>query len=229
MWGSEGMGVPFGFTTRSRTAPWDSAKVEARAQCAGEIGGVELLDLVLRVADGLGGTGAGASKEVDLLEKPLRLGGNRDVVYEVGKFFGAKFRPWGAVKTAGYLGKANVVPAAGGVVLDVADLVLSARREKNREVACAKAREFVLDTAQKLRQAILEGSGGPIAYIQANRSDMQRHRDRVRTEILALDEAARADRTRLVKYLRLLHSARECLGLPSLGEQGEREETGRVA
>ena len=170
-----------------------------------------------------------AGKVLEVLEKPLRFGGNRDVVYEVGKFFGAKFRPWGAVKTAGYLGKANAVLAAGGVVLDVADLILSVRREKKRDIARANARKFVLDTAQKFRQAILKGSGGPIAYIQANRSEMRKHRDLLHTEIVGLDEASAAERRRLAKYLLLLNSAREHLGLSPIREQDVEKETGRVA
>ena len=46
------------------------------------------------------------------------------VVYNVGKFFGVKFKPWGAVKVARVIGNAGrVIAAVGGVLAVVAQIV----------------------------------------------------------------------------------------------------------
>ena len=57
----------------------------------------------------------------------------RNTVYQIGKAIGVKFRPWGAVKLAGKLGKMSAVLSAVGVALDVADLFLDERRYEKRE------------------------------------------------------------------------------------------------
>lgn len=54
-------------------------------------------------------------------------------VYAVGKFFGVKFKPWGAVKVARALGNAGrVIAAVGGVLAVVAQIAEDHQNEKQR-------------------------------------------------------------------------------------------------
>jgi hypothetical protein len=55
------------------------------------------------------------------------------VVYNVGKFFGAKFQPWGAVKVARAIGNAGrVIAVAGGVLAVVAQIAEDRQQEAYR-------------------------------------------------------------------------------------------------
>jgi hypothetical protein len=55
------------------------------------------------------------------------------VVYNVGKFFGAKFQPWGAVRVARAVGNAGrVIAAVGGVLAVVAQVAEDRQKEKER-------------------------------------------------------------------------------------------------
>jgi hypothetical protein len=55
------------------------------------------------------------------------------VVYNVGKFFGAEFQPWGAVKVARAIGNAGrVISAVGGVLAVVAQIAEERQQEQYR-------------------------------------------------------------------------------------------------
>jgi hypothetical protein len=55
------------------------------------------------------------------------------VVYNVGKFFGVKFQPWGAVKVARAIGNAGrVISAVGGVLAVVAQIAEDRQQEQYR-------------------------------------------------------------------------------------------------
>ena len=55
------------------------------------------------------------------------------VVYSVGKFFGVKFQPWGAVKVAKAIGNAGrVIAAVGGVLAVVAQIAEDRQQEQYR-------------------------------------------------------------------------------------------------
>lgn len=54
-------------------------------------------------------------------------------VYNVGKFFGVKFQPWGAVKVAGTIGNAGrVISTVGGVLAVVAQIAEDRQQEQYR-------------------------------------------------------------------------------------------------
>ena len=55
------------------------------------------------------------------------------IVYDVGKFFGVKFKPWGAVKIARAMGNAGrIISAVGGVLAVGAQVVEDRQQEKHR-------------------------------------------------------------------------------------------------
>jgi hypothetical protein len=65
------------------------------------------------------------------------------VVYNVGKFFGVKFQPWGAVKVARALGNAGRVIGAVGAVLAVVAQVAEDRQQEQIRVQLRDARHGV--------------------------------------------------------------------------------------
>lgn len=134
-------------------------------------------------ADKLGAEEEGARHRVFAsIEKAVRLGGNRNVVYGVGKVIGVKFKPWGAVKMAGKIGKAGAALAAVGVALDIVDWVQSAKKEKGREQARKDARDFILRSSKELHDAILADKAGPAVHLASARKDLQAELDRLGRE-----------------------------------------------
>lgn len=66
-----------------------------------------------------------------------------EVVYNVGKFFGVKFRPWGAVKVAKALGNAGRVIAAVGGALAVVAQIAEERQQEQYRLQLRDARDGV--------------------------------------------------------------------------------------
>ena len=94
---------------------------------------------VAEVADGLGNYAArwatGPMAEGAKIGSATAARGSQahQVVYNVGKFFGVKFRPWGAVKVARAIGNAGrVIAAVGGVLAVVAQIVEDKQLDEHR-------------------------------------------------------------------------------------------------
>jgi len=64
-------------------------------------------------------------------------------VYNIGKFFGVKFQPWGAVKVAGAIGNAGRVISAVGGVLAVAAQIAEDRQQEQYRLQLRDARDGV--------------------------------------------------------------------------------------
>lgn len=82
----------------------------------------------------------------------------RDIVYNIGKAFRFKFKPWGAVKLAKALGKAGSVMVVVGVALDIADLFLAERRNTKREEARQKIAAFLIKSVPRVVETVAQGS-----------------------------------------------------------------------
>ena len=172
-------------------------------------------------ASRLGAKQGGRKSWWDILETIPKAGGNRDVVYRIGKFFGHKFRPWGAVKAGAKVAKFGVVLAAVGVGLDVVDWVRSAKAAKKREDARREAATFLRESREEVRKSVLGGesdSQGPCAYLAGHVSELTKMYDEVHRS--AIDEERKGQI--LLKELRLLDGiiadARTKLGLPDREE-----------
>ena len=78
---------------------------------------------------------------------------SRDMVYNIGKNFGVKFKPWGAVKGAKFIRGLGSVFAIGGVVLDV---FMTAKQEQDAEDHKQKLRQARAEIRQDFRKAASE-------------------------------------------------------------------------
>jgi len=64
-------------------------------------------------------------------------------VYAVGKFFGAEFKPWGAVKVANVIGKVGTVLGVVGGILGIATQIYDDVQEEKFRVKLREARNQV--------------------------------------------------------------------------------------
>lgn len=76
------------------------------------------------------------------------------VIYNVGKFFGVKFKPWGAVNAARYIGNAGrIIGAIGGVLAVIAQIQEDKQQEKHKR-QLQDARDSVRQAYRKAVQVI---------------------------------------------------------------------------
>jgi predicted GTPase len=133
--------------------------------------------------DGLEPGGGGWVRTLlKVVEAPLK-GANRDLVYRVVKFFGGKFKPWGAIKLTRSVVKVGGIIAVVGVVLDVGDAVMFYKREAKREAARKQLRDLVQGSAEELIKLYTqpdESLGGPITYLAARMGAIGDRADEIR-------------------------------------------------
>jgi hypothetical protein len=78
-------------------------------------------------------TGSGVEADSLLTAAAARGSDAHKAVYNVGKFFGVKFQPWGSVKVARVIGNAGrVISAVGGVLAVVAQIAEDRQQEQYR-------------------------------------------------------------------------------------------------
>jgi len=75
-------------------------------------------------------------------------------VYNVGKFFGVKFKPWGAVKVARAIGNAGRVIAAVGGVLAVVAQIAEDRQQAQYRLQLQDARNGVRSAYRESAQSV---------------------------------------------------------------------------
>jgi septin family protein len=78
---------------------------------------------------------------------------SRDMVYNIGKNFGVKFKPWGAFKGAKFIRGLGPILAVGGVVLDI---FITAKQEHDEEEHKQKLRQARAEIRQDFRKAASE-------------------------------------------------------------------------
>ena len=78
---------------------------------------------------------------------------SRDMVYNIGKNFGIKFKPWGAVKGAKFIKGLGPILAVGGVALDI---FMTAKQEQDEEDHKQKLRQARAEIRQDFRKAASE-------------------------------------------------------------------------
>jgi len=74
---------------------------------------------------------------------------SRDLVYNTGKFFGIKFKPWGAVKCAKFINKLAPILAGVGTILDI---IITVNEEDKRKEYEQKLREARASIRENFRQ-----------------------------------------------------------------------------
>lgn len=120
------------------------------------------------VAEGAGRVAAAVAPLVKAL-------GNRDAVYAIGKQFGHKFKPWGAVRGGAKVAKVGNVLAVVGAAVDVAVMANDARKSSEHKDAQAAAAQAVDEYSAVLIDTIVQGDGidGPLGYLEQRKTQLE--------------------------------------------------------
>ena len=164
-----------------------------------------------------------ANKASSVFAKAVGKSGNilskasRNTVYQVGKALRVKFKPGGAVKLAGKLGKVSVVLSTVGFALDIADLFLEERRYLTREKERKKIASFLQESVPRVVEAfafgdvddpgILKDLEGVIESLKTVAGDQRGKRENLSAR---MNDAHR----KLTSYAELMSDASRRLGDP---------------
>lgn len=134
-----------------------------------------------------------------LVAQPLK-GATPKIVYQAGKAMKVVFRPWGAVKLARTLGRVGVVTGVVASVLEVADLYGSWKSEKRRRAFRQSLRGEVRRSAQEILKTLVEGTNGPIFYLNAIELQFRTALDDLRADQVALASEVTMIEARRARY-----------------------------
>lgn len=153
----------------------------------------------------------------DAFDKAGRLVGaaTRDAVYGVGKYFGFKFKPWGAVKLARALGKAGAVMAVIGVVWDVVDIFWEEHRQAKREEARQALAKWLAETVPVVVRAIADGDDEEPGLFHAAEdylASLDEYAAGMEAEVAAKQSEVAAVERRRGTYSELMERAEQLLG-----------------
>ncbi|QKT10941.1 GTPase [Rhodococcus sp. W8901] len=143
--------------------------------------------------------------------KLVKMVAKRDVVYQVGKAVGVKFKPWGAVNAAGKIGKAAPVLAAVNVAADGYAMVRGEMAANDRERQRDAAAAFIKRTSEDVVNHVLEGetANGPAAVLRDLVAELSQRRQEVEREVEAFQAVARTHRDLIADIDILLADAEE--------------------
>lgn len=150
-----------------------------------------------------GGAVRGAARGLNETARVVKALGNRDAVYGLVKAAGGKFKPWGAVKLSAKVAKVGAVLGVLAVGFDIADWILTKRKEDQREVARRKADEHVSDTIDQVVASVLGLEDGALAYVDESDAglavEVQAFRSGIQGQQATLDaELLRRERVRVL-------------------------------
>jgi hypothetical protein len=168
-------------------------------------------------AASMGGKESAKGAWAKIFQSVVQAGSKRNVVYDVGKFFGTKFRPWEATKLAAKIGRFAPYLAGIGVVLDAWDWHRAAKSGKKREAARKEATHFLHRSSDEVRKSLLAGNGrseGPCAYLEDVGAEVITLRDAIGTEIGESETAVESGAAHIQVLTDVLADARDKLGLP---------------
>lgn len=153
----------------------------------------------------------------DAFDKAGRFVGaaTRDVVYGVGKYFGLKFKPWGAVKLARTLGKAGAVMAVIGVVWDVVDIFWEEHRQAKREEARQTLAKWLAETVPVVVRAIADGDDEEPGLLRAAEdylASLDEYAAGMQAEVAAKQSEVAAVEFRRGTYSEIMERAEQLLG-----------------
>jgi hypothetical protein len=152
-----------------------------------------------------------------LVAQPLK-GATPKIVYRAGKAMKVIFRPWGAVKLARTLGRVGAVAGVVASVLEVADLYGSWKSEKRRRAFRRSLREEVRRSAQGVLKTIVEGTEGPIPYLNSIELQFCAALDDLRADQVALASEVAMIEARRARYASRAAAAWAALELADQGD-----------
>ncbi|MEV6926106.1 GTPase [Dactylosporangium sp. NPDC051485] len=101
--------------------------------------------------------------------------GNREAVYAIGKQFGHKFKPWGAIKGGANVARAAVVLGAIASVVDIAEMAMDAQKAGKHKQQQESASQKIDEAAARIVEQIMHGdqAEGPVGYIEQRTRELE--------------------------------------------------------
>ena len=128
----------------------------------------------------IGGAGNVASHAA----KVAKLLGNRDAVYAIGKQFGYKFKPWGAVKGGTRVARFGVVLGVVAAAADAKGMFDDSKKAHVHRTNLDTAASRIEDQATQLVVQITKGDedSGPTGFLEAARRELRVLIERIEAE-----------------------------------------------
>ena len=152
----------------------------------------------------IGGAGAIADRAANLAQ----ILGNRDAVYAIGKQFGHKFKPWGAVKGGARVAKVGAVLSVVAAAIDAKSMLDDGKKAQTHRQNIESAIADIEDQASQLVLQLTEGdaSTGPVALIEKVRTELESLISEARHNRHELDALLDGTNTKIERTDRLLAS-----------------------
>ncbi|GAB3837719.1 GTPase [Dactylosporangium cerinum] len=101
--------------------------------------------------------------------------GNRDAVYAIGKQFGHKFKPWGAVKGGAKVAKAGFVLGAVATAVDAATMANDIHKAVKHKDQQESASREIDEAATRIVEQIVRGEQGegPVEYLEQRTKELE--------------------------------------------------------
>lgn len=136
----------------------------------------------------------GAGNVAEHAAKAAKILGNRDAVYAIGKQFGHKFKPWGAVKGGARVAKVGVVLGAVAAAADAKSMLDDSKKSETHRKNLDAATQVIEARADQLVVQITAGDNGSglTGFLDEARKEVQRLIERTtaeKVELVALRDA----------------------------------------
>ena len=130
----------------------------------------------------------GAGNVADHAAKAAKVLGNRNAVYAIGKQFGHKFKPWGAVKGGAKVAKVGAVLGVVAAAADAKSMFDDSKKSEVHRTNLDAAAARIEDQATQLVLQITEGDegSGPTGFLDAARTQIRVLIERTEAEKLEL-------------------------------------------
>lgn len=146
--------------------------------------------------------------------------GNRDAVYAIGKQFGHKFKPWGAVKGGAKVAKVGVVLGVVAAAADAAAMVNDSRKAGEHK----RQQELALQELDKAAAGIVEQithgeqGEGPVGYLEQRTRELETLLDEHLDLESSIRERMDSAEAQLEVVGALIAAADESIGTPGRNE-----------
>ncbi|OKI61670.1 GTPase [Micromonospora sp. CB01531] len=146
--------------------------------------------------------------------------GNRDAVYAIGKQFGHKFKPWGAVKGGANVAKLGVVLGAVAAAVDVAAMANDIRTAGEHEHQQELASQKIDEAAAGIVEQVMHGAQGegPVGYLKQRTKELEALLDEHLDLESSMRERMDSAKARAEVVGALIAAADELIGTPGRNE-----------
>lgn len=146
--------------------------------------------------------------------------GNRDAVYAIGKQFGYKFKPWGALKGGANVARAAVVLGVIASIADIVEMATDAQKAGKHKQQQDSAYRKIDEAAARIVDQIMHGEQGegPVGYLGQRTKELEALLEEHLDLESSVNERMDSARARAEAAGALIAAAEELIGTPERNE-----------